>query len=68
MITLIDSTAYITKKRPQTLNIRIAPVTYYVKGQIYHEIYSDCNGDFINFLNVQPATTAKHPKPMSPRF
>jgi DegV family protein with EDD domain len=53
MITLIvDSTAYITKKEASDLNIRIAPVTYYVKGQIYHEIYSDCNGDFINLLNA----------------
>ncbi|HEY8424024.1 MAG TPA: DegV family protein [Clostridia bacterium] len=52
MITLIvDSTAYITKKEASDLNIRIAPVTYYVNNQVYHEIYSDCNGDFINLLN-----------------
>lgn len=55
MISLIvDSTAYITKKEASDLKIRIAPVTYYVKGQIYHEIYSDCNGDFINLLNSNP--------------
>lgn len=53
MITLIvDSTVYITKKEASDLNIRIAPVTYYVKGQVYHEIYSDCNGDFINLLKT----------------
>ncbi|HEY8444458.1 MAG TPA: DegV family protein [Clostridia bacterium] len=52
MISLIlDSTAYITKKEASDLNIRIAPVTYYVQNQVYHEIYSDCNGDFINLLN-----------------
>lgn len=52
MITLIvDSTACMTRKEANDLNVKIAPVAYYVQGQVYHEIYSDCNGDYIRLLN-----------------
>ena len=52
MITLIvDSTVCMTRKEANDLNVKIAPVTYYVQGQVYHEIYADCNGDYIRLLN-----------------
>lgn len=52
MITLIvDSTVGISRKEANDLNLKIAPVSYYVQGQVYHEIYSDCNGDYIRLLD-----------------
>ncbi len=41
-----DSTAYLTKKEAEELNVKIAPVGYYISGTSFGESYADCNGDF----------------------
>lgn len=52
MITVIcDSTAYITRDEATELGVKLVPVNYYVNGQIYNEIYSDYNGEFVALLD-----------------
>lgn len=59
MIAIVtDSTANLTKEEAAALGIRVVPISYTVSGQLYHESYSDQNGNFENLISQNSPRTS----------
>ena len=62
MITIVtDSSSYLRERDAQILGVRLVPMTYTVRDQLYYESFSDRNGDFVELLNANVKCTTSHP-------
>ncbi len=60
-----DSTAYLSKREAQELSIRVVPMSYTVDGQVFHETYADCNGNFECIINESKYSLSTSQAPVS---